>query len=89
MYLSEEDALGRWIDDRCIVGKLHWCATTHLWQSWKGWAEANNEPAGSAKSFGIALDERGFGASKSQGIRGRDGISVRSEGYDPGRADAG
>ena len=84
IYLDEEDALGRWIDDRCIPGKTFWCSTGHLWQSWKGWAEVNNEPPGSNKSFGIALDERGFEASRNQGMRGRNGISLRASArYDP------
>ena len=30
-YFEAEDAIGRWIDERCRTGKQHWCSAERLW----------------------------------------------------------
>jgi len=48
-----------------------------LWQSWKTWAEVNNEPAGTRKSFADMVIEHGYLAEKSQHVRGYAGIDLK------------
>jgi P4 family phage/plasmid primase-like protien len=76
-YLAEEDALARWIEECCNMGKLLWGIGANLWDSWKRWSEANNEWTGTRKSFAQSLNDRGFPLRKSQHVRGHDGISVK------------
>jgi putative DNA primase/helicase len=77
-YLGEEDGLARWIEDCCITGRAQWSASAWLWESWKRWAEVNNERVGSRKSFAASLDSHGYSAKKSQEVRGYNGIALRS-----------
>ena len=77
-YLYDEDALARWIDECCIVGKLQWGAGAVLWKNWCNWCEANKEPTGSQKGFSQNLASRGYLLDKSQGVRGFKGIALRA-----------
>ena len=76
-YFEAEDALGRWIEERCQTGnKTFWAGSTELFNSWKSWAEANGEYAGSMKRFSETLTTRGFEKFKTtttRGFRGSDG----------------
>ncbi len=75
--LGDEDALARWIEDCCITGRDKWCASGALWNSWKPWAEVNNERVGSQKSLGNALDAHGYVRAKEKDVRGYQGIALR------------
>ena len=76
-YLGEEDAIARWVDECCVTGRQHWCAGADLWPSWQRWATAANEPVGSRKRFGMALESHGYTAGKSQEVRGHSGLALR------------
>jgi putative DNA primase/helicase len=77
-YLGEEDAIARWIEDCCVTGANHWCASGDLWQSWKQWGEANNERVGSQKSLGSALDGHGYLRQRNEtGMRGYQGLKLK------------
>jgi phage/plasmid-associated DNA primase len=78
MYLGEEDAIGQWIDERCITGKTQWGVGVHLWESWKGWAEENKEPPGTRKGLAEAMSAHGYSPDKSRGVRGFSGIDVKA-----------
>lgn len=59
-YLEAEDALGRWLTECCIThGSLHTAASA-LFASWREWADASGEQAGSQKRFSQALKGRDF-----------------------------
>ena len=59
-YLEAEDALGRWLNECCIThGTLHTAASA-LFASWREWADASGEQAGSQKRFSQALKSRDF-----------------------------
>ena len=78
-YLADEDTFARWLDECCLTGRHRWGNGNLLWSSWKAWSERNNERTGSRKAFAQAIIERGFNPSKSQDIRGYDGIELRPE----------
>jgi putative DNA primase/helicase len=81
-YLGDEDALARWIEDCCVTNPGKWCPSSWLWKSWKRWAESNNERAGSQKSFGMALDGKGYERSKENDMRGYKGIALKPQPID-------
>jgi putative DNA primase/helicase len=88
-YFIEQDIMGQWIDDCCDVSKVppH-CAETNasLFASWKNYAMARGEEAGTSKRLYTALERQGFQHIKdTAGIRGRGfkGIQVRVASYDP------
>jgi putative DNA primase/helicase len=75
-YLAEEDALARWIEECCVTGPQHWCASALLWPSWQRWATAANEPVGSRKRFGTALEGHGYPPERTKAIRGYRGLDL-------------
>jgi len=75
-YFEAEDALGRWIEERCQTGPSHWTGSSALFASWKSWAEANGEYAGSMKRFSENLGARGFEKRNTRSARGFQGIRV-------------
>jgi P4 family phage/plasmid primase-like protien len=82
-YFEAEDALGRWIDERCETGNQnHWAGSTELFNSWKAWAEANNEYAGSMKRFSETLSTRGFEKNSNGKARGFRGIRIQDSSDD-------
>jgi putative DNA primase/helicase len=78
-YLSEEDALARWIDECCVIGKHLWGIGAKLWGSWKAWSDANNERTGTRKSFTDAMAAHRYVKGKSQGVRGYSGIDLNPD----------
>ena len=62
-YFAEQDILGEWLADRCIVDQSnpHRQATTQeLFASWTAYAKAANEPAGTERSLSQWLEREGF-----------------------------
>jgi putative DNA primase/helicase len=76
-YLGEEDTIAQWVDECCVTGKGHWGIGARLWQSWKAWAEANNEQPGTRKAFAETMAAHGYAKGKSQGERGYSEIDVK------------
>ena len=63
-YLNAEDATAGWLKECCIVhGPLH-TGSSILFASWKAWAQAAGEYAGSQKGFSQKLIAAGFDAQK-------------------------
>jgi P4 family phage/plasmid primase-like protien len=72
-YFEAEDAVGRWLDERCERGPSFTETSTALFADWKCWADANGEFAGSIKRFAETLTGKGFerwNTNKSKGFRG-------------------
>ena len=76
-YLSSEDALLRWVEDCCESGPNLWSSGSALFASWKGWADANNEYAGSQKRFSEQMASHGFQQVRTRAARGFSGIAIR------------
>jgi putative DNA primase/helicase len=79
-YREEEDLLGAFIAECCIVGPEHSETSASLFGAWRAWCEGEGEDPGSAKAFGMALEAAGFPAGKVRGARARKGLRVRSLG---------
>jgi putative DNA primase/helicase len=60
-YLDDEDAIGRFIKERCEVGdQQDVVEVTALFLAWSSWCSDNREYAGNSKRFSQNLATRGF-----------------------------
>jgi P4 family phage/plasmid primase-like protien len=78
-YFEAEDAIGRWIDERCDLGNQLTAASIALFADWKLWAENNGEYAGSNKRFAETLTARGIERWRSSQAKGFRGIALRTQ----------
>ncbi|HEY1864243.1 MAG TPA: phage/plasmid primase, P4 family [Roseiarcus sp.] len=78
-YLSAEDAIAAWIDDRCERDPSAWISSSDLFTSWKAWADASGEQAGSMKRLTQTLETRGFHRHKMNRGQGFYGLRVKPE----------
>ncbi|ANA34893.1 hypothetical protein C6T69_00170 [Burkholderia multivorans] len=77
-YFEAEDALGRWIDERCVREANAKSLTAELFTDWKQWAEASGEFIGSQRRFSDLLITRGLEKWRnSMGVRGFRGIGLK------------
>ncbi|MHA6896810.1 phage/plasmid primase, P4 family [Ralstonia pseudosolanacearum] len=77
-YFEAEDALGRWLDERCVREANAKSLTAELFNDWKPWAEAAGEFAGSQKRFADLLLTRGVEKWRNTaGLRGFRGIGLK------------
>jgi putative DNA primase/helicase len=82
-YLSGEDVLGQWLEERCVVStKIEFSESAILYADWRAWCEQGELPAGSSKSFGRLLDERGLRRVRRNAAKGFAGIRLK-EGLGP------
>lgn len=83
-YFEDQDVFGQWLTEECEQHHMAKGTNTELFGSWKKYAEAAGEAAGSAKSFSEAMKKRGFERFKSGSTRGFTGIRVhQAPAYDP------
>lgn len=73
-YFEDEDAVGRWLAEKCVFGADDKATSTNLFISWSAWAEGAAEPVGSQKRLSQALIARGFsktmnGAGQSEFLK--------------------
>ena len=59
-YFEDEDALGRWLAERCFINDASTALTADLYDDWRVWCGENGEYAGSQKRFSVALRSRGY-----------------------------
>lgn len=83
-YFDDEDLVGQWIEERCVLGPAHRASARELFQSWCAWATDAGAEGGSQKTLGDALRERGFTSKKVAGQRGWLGIAARRGAYAQG-----
>ena len=77
-YFEAEDALGRWLDERCVREANAKSLTAELFNDWKPWAEAAGEFTGSQKRFADLLLNRGLDKWRNgMGLRGFQGIGLK------------
>lgn len=75
-YLSSEDGLGTWIDERCVTGPDKWAARDALFASWVRWADAAHEFVGTRKQFYEAMRNAEYREMKRDGVRGFAGVEI-------------
>lgn len=75
-YLTAEDALAEWIDERCWRDPVAWTASSDLFASWTAWATKAGEPPGTQKRFVQNLEARGFLPRRQMHGRGFDGLKL-------------
>ncbi len=77
-YFEAEDALGRWLDERCVREDSARSLTAELFGDWKLWAEAAGEFIGSQRRFSDLLITRGLEKWRNTaGVRGFRGIGLK------------
>ena len=57
-YRSEQDVIGRFIEDRCVLSPAATIAKGELFGAYASWAESNNERTWSQTRFSLRLKER-------------------------------
>jgi putative DNA primase/helicase len=78
-YFEAEDALGRWMDERCLRVGTAKSLTAELFTDWKQWAEVAGEFVGSQKRFADLLLTRGLEKWRNgMGLRGFQGIGLKA-----------
>ena len=78
-YFEAEDALGRWLDERCVREANAKSLTAELFNDWKQWAEAAGEFVGAQRRFSDLLITRGLDKWRnSAGLRGFQGIDLKN-----------
>ena len=77
-YLESQDLLAEWLQDECEIGAEYWEKPKLLFNSWKDWAYAANEPVGQQKDFKARMEAAGHIQLRDR-ARGRfwDGIRVK------------
>lgn len=74
-YLAAEDALARWLEERCVIEGGAWASSSSLFADWTLWCERNGEKPGSHKRFSEQLEARGFQPERTRSARGFNGIA--------------
>jgi len=84
-YFEAEDALGQWIEERCVLAKTHREGVSELFADWREWAERAGEYVGSVKRFAELMATRKFEKCRlTGGARALEGISLRPKPYGGG-----
>jgi putative DNA primase/helicase len=78
-YLDSEDAIGRWLEDRCLIDARPWTAAKTLFASWQEWCLETGEREGSQKHFAQQLEARGYQRHRTNRAKGFIGIGVRED----------
>lgn len=79
-YFEEEDALGRWLGERCRLDPSGEETSADLYRDWANWAAENGERGGSQKAFSQNLKARGLEKMKSRSGHGFRGVVLDSPG---------
>lgn len=78
-YRDESDQLGRFIEERCIVGEFVSVLGRVLYSSYKTWAHDAGEPDLTETAFGRRMTEKGFQKRHTDRGKSYSGIALRSE----------
>lgn len=79
-YFEAEDAIGRWIDERCTRQVNDTALTATLFNDWKQWADAAGEFVGTQRRFSDLLLSKGIKKWRNAGgVRGFQGIDLKEQ----------
>lgn len=85
-FRAESDAVGRFLEDRCVRLEGTKTQATALYQAFEQWCKAEGERAESQKAFGQALNERDVVRKTINGRQWYAGLGLRA--LDPPRGAA-
>lgn len=75
-YRAEEDQVGRFIEDRCLLNAQASATSSALFGAYRKWCEAVGEKEISQKAFGQRLEEKGFRPERNERARLWKGIHL-------------
>lgn len=75
-YRADEDTLGRFIDECCIIDPKSKIEGNVLFDCYKGWCIQNHDYAMGSKTFGMKIEDRGFRRYRDGKSRGFLGIGL-------------
>jgi putative DNA primase/helicase len=78
-YRADSDALGRFLDQRCLLGRHYHAGSTELFTAWSRWCAAEGEDAGSQTAFATVLQGRGLDKRKTMHGAVWDGVGLASD----------
>lgn len=76
-YRADEDTLGRFIDECCVVGDDFEVSATTLYARYKTWADEGGFKPWTQTKFGTELVDKKYGKRKSCGRIYYSGIQLR------------
>ncbi len=79
-YFSDEDVIGKWIEDCCRVADYAKASIGDLFDSWEKWRTENGEREVTKRALGDRLEEKGFRREKGgKGRRLHVGIGLEAD----------
>jgi putative DNA primase/helicase len=75
-YMTAEDAMVAWLDEKCERDPNAWTSSMHLFASWTAWATTAGEIAGSQKRLTQKLEDRGFTKKDTNKAKGFQGLRL-------------
>ena len=78
-YRSEQDSLGSFLEDRCVLGIEQECYTTDLRSAYAEWCKASDEYCLAQKDFGAQLRDRGCEPFRTNAGRKWRGLSLKQK----------
>jgi putative DNA primase/helicase len=78
-YRHEQDVLGVFLDECCLVGPERRDTAQNIYQAYSRWARDNGAFVWSCKKLMSDLSNRGFGEYRDMRSRGRAGLAVKPE----------
>jgi putative DNA primase/helicase len=79
-YRQEQDLIGQWLSERCVVDPKAVTAFKELFEDYQAWCRELGEQPVSARRFAASLEERGFDKTTLDGkarAKARRGIRLR------------
>jgi putative DNA primase/helicase len=77
-YRAESDALGRFLDQRCLAGHGT-VSSSELFAAWSKWCAGEGEEPGSQTAFATALQNKGFDNYTAAGRRRWRGLGLAAD----------
>ena len=75
-YRAESDALGRFLEERCLAMPALHAGSSELFGAYEKWCATEREDPGTPKAFADAMKARGFENYKSHGVMRWRGIGI-------------
>jgi putative DNA primase/helicase len=79
-YFEQQDAFGRWIEERCVLDKSLSAKPGVLLSDYNSWAKSNSEGPLTPNDFAETIDRTpGLARAKSNGVRMIKGLGLQAE----------